>query len=187
MFHAPLTPDLKFESNFLLVIRGQNFNAIILSMKKPLLLTSQDPILETINFQTYRSAEERRIEQFLPKDDEPQSIKIATPWGAELTAKKGDYLVGDPNRPEDRWPVDPEIFKNSYNIVRPGFGVKASITRLVPLIDITGGDEDCQVTIETLEGPTTVRAGDFFLARGIKGEIWPIPKQKVLKSLVRTD
>jgi hypothetical protein len=35
------------------------------------------------------------------------------------------------------------------------------------------------VTIETLEGPVTVRAGDFYLAKGVKGEVWPYPKDKV--------
>jgi hypothetical protein len=75
--------------------------------------------------------------------------------------------------------VAPDIFDQSYVIVRPGFCVKRAITRLVPLSDVTHGDEDLRVTVETLEGPETVRAGDFYLAMGVKGEIWPYPKEKV--------
>jgi len=52
---------------------------------------------------------------------------------------------------------------------------------LVPMKDLTGGDEDQLVTVHSLEGPQTVRAGDFYLARGIKGEIWSYPKDKVEK------
>jgi hypothetical protein len=50
---------------------------------------------------------------------------------------------------------------------------------LVPLTDFTGGDESQQVTVVTLEGSETVPAGDFYLAKGVKGEIWPYPKEKV--------
>jgi hypothetical protein len=35
------------------------------------------------------------------------------------------------------------------------------------------------VTVISLEGPLTVRAGDFYLAKGIKGEVWPYPKEKI--------
>jgi len=54
---------------------------------------------------------------------------------------------------------------------------------LVPLIEATNGDEDCMVTVHTYEGEVTVRAGDFFLAKGVKGEIWPYPKEKVAKKM----
>jgi hypothetical protein len=54
-----------------------------------------------------------------------------------------------------------------------------ALTELVPLVDVTGGDENEMVTVYTLEGPETVRAGDFYLARGIYGEIWTYPKEKV--------
>jgi len=47
------------------------------------------------------------------------------------------------------------------------------------LVDVTGGDENQMVTVYTLEGPETVRAGDFYLARGIHDEIWTYPKDKV--------
>jgi hypothetical protein len=47
------------------------------------------------------------------------------------------------------------------------------------MTDVTHGDADQLVTVETLEGPETVRAGDFYLAKGIRGEIWPYPKEKV--------
>jgi hypothetical protein len=45
-------------------------------------------------------------------------------------------------------------------------------------VDVTQGDEDRIVEVHTLEGAEQVRAGDFFLARGIKGEIWPYPISK---------
>jgi len=47
------------------------------------------------------------------------------------------------------------------------------------LTELTGGDANQRVQIETLEGAVTVRAGDFYLARGVQGEIWPFPKEKV--------
>jgi hypothetical protein len=43
------------------------------------------------------------------------------------------------------------------------------------------------VTVETMEGPVTVRAGDFYLAKGVQGEIWPYPKEKVENALVPAD
>jgi hypothetical protein len=156
-------------------------------MKKPIFLTANDPLVESLHFQPYRSTEERRVERFLPEPDEPQTLEVATPWGAQLTAKKGDYLVSDPQHPTDRWPVDAEIFEGTYVIVRPGYGVKAAVTLLAPLTEVTGGDENQEVTVETLEGPETVRAGDFFLAKGIKGEIWPYPKEKQIHSLIKVE
>ena len=35
------------------------------------------------------------------------------------------------------------------------------------------------MTVKTMEGEETVRAGDFYLARGVKGEIWAYPQEKV--------
>jgi len=55
---------------------------------------------------------------------------------------------------------------------------------LVPLVNVTNGNEECLVTVETVEGPETVRAGDFYLARGIQGEIWPYPKEKVAEVMM---
>ena len=50
---------------------------------------------------------------------------------------------------------------------------------LAPLVDATDGDPNVEVTVETLEGLVSVRAGDFYLARGVQGEIWPYPKEKI--------
>jgi hypothetical protein len=105
-------------------------------------------------------------------------MEIVTPWGAQLTARKGDFLVSEVETPDDYWPINPVIFEESYKIIRPGYCVKKAITLLVPLTDITG-DPDCEVTIATLEGNETVRAGDFYLAKGIKGELWAYPKEKI--------
>ena len=105
-------------------------------------------------------------------------MEINTPWGAQLTARKGDFLVSEVSTPNDYWAVDPVIFEESYVIIRPGYCIKKAITLLVPLTDITH-DPDQTVTVITLEGPTTVRAGDFYLAKGIKGEVWPYPREKI--------
>ena len=147
-------------------------------MKEPIVLTSDDPILDTLNFKPYRNMVQRRVEIFSPRADEPQTKEITTPWGAVLTAQKGDFVISELDAPDDKWPVGAEIFDKSYMIIGPGLCVKRAITLLAPLTDLTGGDEDQKVTIHTLEGVDTVRAGDFLLAKGIKGEIWPYPKDK---------
>ncbi|MGB8984215.1 MAG: hypothetical protein WCC12_20280 [Anaerolineales bacterium] len=155
-------------------------------MSKPLLITSRDPVLESLNFKPYRSKVERRVVPFFPAPHEPQSMEIDTPWGTQITARKGDFLVSEVNSPEDRWPIDAVIFEESYVITRPGYCAKKAITLLVPLTDITG-DPDREVMVETLEGNETVRAGDFYLARGIRGEIWPYPKNKVDEVMMPAD
>jgi hypothetical protein len=148
-------------------------------MAKHIELTSKDPVLETLNFVPYQSMVERRFERFLPEPGEPDRMEVPTPWGESLTAKAGDYLLSEMDSPDDCWPVDAEIFDESYEIVRPGICVKTALTFLVPLSDVTEGDADQMVTVYTLEGPETVRAGDFYLARGIRDEIWTYPKDKV--------
>jgi hypothetical protein len=152
-------------------------------MSDPLLITSSDPILSTLDFRPYRSKVERRVVPFLPGPGEPQSLEINTPWGGQLTAQKGDFLVSEIATPNDFWSIDPVIFEESYVITRPGFCVKKAVTELVPLTDVTG-DPDRQVTVVTMEGPETVRAGDFYLARGVRGEVWPYPKGKINEVLV---
>ena len=147
-------------------------------MNEPLVITSSDPILSTLNFKPYRSKVERRVVPFLPAPHEPQTLEIDTPWGTHLTARKGDFLVSEIAAPDDYWAIDPVIFEESYVIIRPGYCVKKAITLLVPLTDITR-NPDRLVTVVTLEGAETVRAGDFYLAKGIKGEIWPYPKEKI--------
>ena len=142
-------------------------------------LTSRDFILEKLNFTPYRSMVERHVERFLPGPDEPKRKEIATPWGESLTAKPGDYLVSELDSPDDRWPVDGEIFEKTYEIIRPGYCVKRALTYLAPLTEVTNGDEEQLVKVYTLEGPETVKAGNFYLARGVHGEIWPYPKDKV--------
>lgn len=148
-------------------------------MSKPIVITSDDQILKSLDFKPYRSKVERRVIPFLPKDDAPQTLEVKTPWGAVLTAKKGDFLVSEVDAPHDYWPIDPVIFEESYIITRPGYCSKNAVTLLVPLTELTNGDADHKVTVVSLEGPETVRAGDFFLAKGVKGEVWPYPKDKV--------
>lgn len=148
-------------------------------MSKELVITPNDSILETLKFKPYRNMVERRAVPYLPSADEPQSMDIDTPWGVQITAKPGDILVSEVDNPNDYWPIDPVVFEESYTITRPGYCIKKAITLLAPLTDLTGGDEDKLVTIETMEGSETVRAGDFYLAKGVKGELWPYPKEKM--------
>jgi hypothetical protein len=147
-------------------------------MSEPLLITSSDSILSELNFKPYRSTVERRVVPFLPAPHEPQTMEINTPWGTQLTARKGDFLVSEVSTPNDYWSIDPVIFEESYVMIRPGYCVKKAVTLLVPLTDITR-DPERQVTVVTLEGAETVRAGDFYLAKGIKGEVWPYPAEKI--------
>lgn len=149
-------------------------------MKEPIILMSDSPILNTLKFKPFRSMMQRRVIPFLPREGQPQIMEVKTPWGTTLVAKRGDFLVSELNSPNDIWPVNPEIFDESYMLIEPGICIKRALTLLVPLTEITDGDKDQPVTIHTLEGVETVRAGDFFLAKGIKGEIWPYPKEKAL-------
>lgn len=148
-------------------------------MSEPIVITSSDSLLENLNFKPYRSKVERRVVPFFPDPGESQTIDINTPWGSQLTAKKGDFLISEVDTPNDYWPIDPVIFEESYVIIRPGYCVKSAVTLLAPLTEVTNGDEDRMVTVVSLEGPETVRAGDFYLAKGIKGEVWPYPKEKI--------
>jgi len=150
-------------------------------MKKPVVLMPDDPVLKSLNFKPYRSMVKRRVEPFVPEDDQPQTMDVSTPWGSKLTARKGDLLVSELDKPDDIWPIDAHIFDETYIIISPGICIKRAVTLLVPLIDVTNGDEDQMVMVHTFEGPVTVRAGDFLLAKGVKGEIWPYPKDKAAK------
>jgi hypothetical protein len=152
-------------------------------MSEPIVLTSDSPILDTLNFKPYRNTSIRRVKPFLPAPDEPQTLEVKTPWGATLTAKKGDMLISEIDAPDDAWPIDPEIFDKTYMMTEPGVCIKRAVVMLVPLVEITKGDADQKVTIETLEGPETVRAGDFHLAKGIRGEIWAYPNEKVKEKM----
>jgi hypothetical protein len=148
-------------------------------MSEPIVITSDDPILNTMNFKPFRSTVERRVIPFMPMPNEAQTLDIKTPWGAILTAKSGDFLISEIDKPNDFWPIDATIFEESYILVRPGYCVKKAVTLLVPLTDITYGDPDAMVTVVSLEGAETVRAGDFYLAKGVKGEVWSYPKDKI--------
>ncbi len=148
-------------------------------MTEPVLLTSDSPILAQLNFKPYRYITIRNVKPFLPKPDEPQIMEIKTPWGAILNVKSGDMLLSELNTPNEMWPVDAEIFDATYIITEPGYCMKAAVTLIVPMKEVTNGVEDALVTVETLEGSQTVRAGDFFLAKGVKGEILSLPNQKV--------
>ncbi|MBI3167049.1 MAG: hypothetical protein HYZ22_01115 [Chloroflexi bacterium] len=148
-------------------------------MTEPIFLTSESPILDTLNFKPHRTSVVRRMKPFLPPPSEPQTVDIKTSWGSVLTVKYGDMLLSEIDSPNDLWPVDAKIFDETYIVTEPGYCIKSAVTMLVPMTDVTNGDEDGLVTVETLEGQQTVRAGDYYLARGVKGEIWSFPKEKV--------
>jgi hypothetical protein len=150
-------------------------------MKEPIYIAANDPIISKLKFRPYRNMAQRKVVPFLPEENEPQTIEVDTPWGAKLTAKKGDLLVSELDKPNDIWPVDADIFDESYIMIGIDRCIKRAVTLLVPLVDVTGGDENRLVTVESMEGNTTVRAGDFYLAKGQKGEIWAFPKEKVLE------
>jgi hypothetical protein len=156
-------------------------------MEEAVVVSPNDKRFERLQFKPYRSTVERRVIPFLPAPGEPQSMEVKTPWGGNLTAKYGDFLISELSAPNDYWPIDPVIFEETYIITRPGYCVKRGLINLVPLIELTNGSQDRMVTVETMEGPVTVRAGDFYLAKGVKGEIWPYPKEKVENALVPAD
>jgi hypothetical protein len=146
-------------------------------MKDPVIISPDDPRLSAVNFKGYRNVVEREVKRFLPAANEPKTREISTPLG-NLTIKAGDYLVREVDS-KKYWPVNQDVFESTYKISRPGYCVKTSLTYLAPLVELTGGDPDRVVIIQTLEGPETVRAGDYHLARGIKGELYPFPNNKV--------
>ncbi len=153
-------------------------------MNEPIVVTASDALLNTLSFKPFRSKVERRVIPFMPLPNEPQSMEIKTPWGTVLTASSGDLLISEMETPNDFWPIKPEIFEASYVLIRPGYCIKRAITLLTPLTDLTNGNEDALVTVVTLEGAETVRAGDFYLARGVKGEVWPYPKEKITQVMI---
>ncbi len=142
------------------------------------ILRAGDGILKKFHFKPYRNIQERQAVQFQPGPNEPQIRVIKTPWGGELTVKKGDYIVNEMGEPENCWPVERSVFEQTYRQVRPGIYSKTAITYLVPLEEITDNPNQL-VRVHTREGAVTVRAGDFYLAKGPQGEIWPIPREKV--------
>ena len=58
----------------------------------PLVITSEDSILNSLPFKPYRSKVERRVIPFMPAPGESQSMDIKTPWGTVLTAISGDFF-----------------------------------------------------------------------------------------------
>ena len=150
-------------------------------MTEPLIVKSDDPILQRLHFKAYRAARERRMVPFLPEEGQPQTRVIETRGGRVLTAKRGDILVSEMDTPQFVWPVDPFIFDATYEVVRPGVCIKRDITWLAPLTELTDGDPDREVTVISLEGANTVRAGDHYLAKGVTGEIWAYDAKKIGK------
>ncbi|GAB4579830.1 MAG: hypothetical protein Fur0022_25690 [Anaerolineales bacterium] len=152
-------------------------------MSQPIEIRAQDSALKRLKFKVYRYKQERQAYQFWPKDGEPPTKVILTPWGAELIAQAGDYIVNEIGTPENSWPVQKDIFEETYVETQPGIYIKRAYVSLYPLSEFTKDPEQL-VSVHTLEGVVTVRAGDFYLCRGVKGEVWPMPNDKVLTTLV---
>jgi hypothetical protein len=148
-------------------------------MDEPLIITSDNPILQRLPFKAYRAVVERRMVPFLPEEGQPQTLEVRSSHGLLLVAKRGDILVSEMDSPEHVWPVDPVIFEASYEVIRPGVCIKRAITWLAPLTELTEGNPNRKVTVVSLEGPNTVRAGDYYLAKGVAGEIWAYEAKKV--------
>lgn len=147
-------------------------------MSQPIDIRATDTALQYLKFKPYRYKQARQAFQFLPTAGEPQTMVIYTPWGGELVAETGDYIVSEMGTPENRWPVQKEIFEETYLETSPGVYIKRALVNLYPLSDFTKDPEQL-VSVHTLEGVVTVRAGDFYLCQGVKGEIWPMPIDKV--------
>jgi hypothetical protein len=155
-------------------------------MQKQKKIQANSPTLKMLHFRPYRyQGAERQAEQFVP-DDDAAVKQVQTPWGGTLTAEPGDYIVRDANNPHDAWVVKKDIFDSTYVRTKRGTYVKAANVFLAPLTEITG-DDDEEVVIDTKEGSVTVRAGDFYLAKGVEDEIWPVPKEKVGTDLLPVD
>jgi hypothetical protein len=150
-------------------------------------IRADDERIKHVPFKTYRSTNLRRAIRYSPQGDEPEAIALQTPWGEQLTCQKGDYIVSEVGDSPDRWPVAADIFEKTYIEVQPGYYMKRATVLLAPLIDLTDGNPDTPVTIHTDEGSVRVRSGDFYLARGIHGEIWPIPQEKVSRTMIEVD
>ena len=158
-------------------------------MEKLIELKQDDAILKRVKFKIYGYKDKRVAHQFLPDPDEPDTKNIDVSGGNTLIIKRGDYLVSDAGDPEHAWPVEKEIFEQSHQEEQPGSGLfrKISLVMLAPLTEFTGGNPDQMVIVHTLEGPETVRAGDYHVARGIKGEIWPFPNDRIEKHLYEVE
>ncbi len=149
-------------------------------------LRPDDPIIGTLDFRPYRNSAVRHAERYLPAEGEPETMDVLCPWGDTLTVSAGDYIVSEIDNPDDRWPVEKSIFEKTYIEVGPNRYQKKELTNLVPLTEVTH-NPDQKVIVHTLEGDLTVRSGDFYLARGVNGEIWPFPQEKVEQIMVPVD
>lgn len=155
-------------------------------MSPILRIQSDDPILDRLSFVTYRYRPRpvRQAAQFLPRPDQPQTITLTQPNGLKLTAERGDYLVNALGSMHHRWPVRKDIFEQSYRAIRPGYYVKHATVELLPLTQLTEENPDQRITIVSIEGEETVRAGDYYLARGVNKELWVVTRKSIGKTIV---
>ena len=70
---------------------------------------------------------------------------------------------------------------SAYALVMRGVG------REIVLVDVNRARAEAEANdiyhAVPFANPLTVRAGDFLLAKGVQGEIWPYPKAKFLKKM----
>lgn len=116
--------------------------------------------------ESWRSARKSQVcgaEQVRDRDE----FSVVTSWGATLTGKRGDFRVWDSSNPADEWIVEEAIFAQTYLEVQSGQFVKTATVEVIEMGE--------PFIVETLEGDVRGEARDF-LARGVKGEYYVIPR-----------
>jgi len=57
-------------------------------MKQTIILTSNDPVLQELDFKPYRSGAKRHFKRFMPDPDQPQEIDILSRPGAKRSQRR---------------------------------------------------------------------------------------------------
>ena len=158
--------------------------------KVDLELRHNDPVIQQLEFDKYRSKVCRAITQFLPKDGEAQTCTVNAPWGTE-EVRAGDYIGSEIGNSTHSWRIEKGAFESSYEWVEPGIARKSAVIELIPLVNLTH-NPDAMVKIYTCipgeeakdaDKHCIERAGEVFLARGVKGELYRYPIAKAEKEL----
>ena len=153
-------------------------------------LRPTDPVIQTLRFDKYRSKVCIAVTQFLPKDNEPQTCIVNPP--DEVRA--GDYIGSEIGNSTNAWRIEKGTFESSYEWVAPGIARKSAVIELIPLVTLTDNPDRIvkiysyvpgEETEEAMDGDKRFieRAGDVFLARGAKGELYRYPITKANSEL----
>jgi len=101
------------------------------------------------------------------------SVQWRTTRGDTLQAAAGDWILHDGTG--DKWSVDAAVFADTYASLG---GDRYRKTATIQAVRI-----DEPFTVSTLEGTASGAAGDW-LARGPRGECWPIPAEQFSRRYV---